>query len=251
MTCLNRRLAFCAAFVLLGISTYPASADEALRYGPRVNRHEGVRAKPVSGFGVELLSAIVAVRDRPEDLGDYWRVRFFLPRRDDVHIVVRELDYKEYYWLDKVDPPRPWKQGYENVFSWPTADVVRPLGLRISDMGVVARLGQEEPGAVEKVAPAVFYQSRFPRNVSAYLFHFKVRETSQLNWAIYQMQGGTRVASGESWRQGGGRPFSVKWDVTSSSIQEGAYRLVLSGYVLSNNDRISQVVEFYHRPKIR
>jgi hypothetical protein len=233
----NHALGCLTAFLLLASAVLPVSADEALRYGPRANRHEGVRAKPVSGFGVTL--------------GEYWNVRFFLERKGDVHIVVRELDYKEYYWLDKVDPSQAWRRGFENVFRWPTADVVRPLGLRISDMGVVARLGQEEPSAVEKVAPAVFYQSEFPRNVTAYVFHFRVRETSQLWWKIYRRRGGAVIASGKSWRQTGGRPFRVRWEAASSNIGEGDYRLVLSGYALSNNDPISQVVEFYHRPQIQ
>ena len=53
---MNSKLACLTAFVMLVSAVFPASADEALRYGPRANRHEGVRAKPVSGFGVDQVA---------------------------------------------------------------------------------------------------------------------------------------------------------------------------------------------------
>jgi hypothetical protein len=46
-------------------------------------------------------------------------------------------------------------------------------------------------------------------------------------------------------------PFTFKWDVTTPAAPEGAYKLVLSGYLLDTNQKISQVVQFYHRPLIR
>lgn len=252
MACVSRKLVCWAAALALGSVMFSASADEELRYGPRTDRYEGVRAKKVAGFGVELLSARVAYRDNPEHTGERWHIRFYLKRPEDVHIVVREIDYKEYYWMDKVKPQSPWKIGFDNVFGWPTSDVVIPLGLRISELGVVARIGREKPSAVEKVTPVIFYQSQFPTRVPGYEFHFKVRETSQLTWAIYPKKNAAEpVVRSKYWRQNGGRPFRVEWDVTSPNVPEGAYRLLLSGYVVSNNDPVSQVVEFYHRPLVR
>lgn len=252
MTCANRKRAGWITALLIGSMILGASADQSLRYGPRANRHEGIREKRVAGFGVELLSALVDYRDNPQHTEDRWHIRFYLKQKtDEVHIVVRELDYKEYYWMDKVQPRLPWKAGFDNVFSWQTGDVVGPLGLRISELGVVARLGREEPGAVDNVAPVVFYQSQFPTRVKGYAFQFKVRETSELTWTIYRRNGRESVATRKYWRQTGGRPFRVSWDVTSPAVAEGAYTLVLSGYALSNNDPVSQTVKFYHRPLVR
>ncbi len=51
---------------------------------------------------------------------------------------VRELDYQHYYWLDRVTPGLPWKAGFDNVFDWPTGDVLQQLTspqVRIPDLG--------------------------------------------------------------------------------------------------------------------
>jgi len=229
-----------------------AQAQDNLQYQKRANRYEGVKPKPVAGFDIELLSARVDFNDNPEQLGERFQARLFLDRPMQVYLVVRELDYRHYYWLDKVLPQSPWRSGYGNVVDWPTRDVIRQLdGLRISDLGVVARLEREGPSAVEKVAPVVFYQTQFPTRVNGYVFHFRLREDAKLKGAIYKASGGEPVFSQDLGKQRGGRPFSLNWDVTSPRAAEGAYRLVLSGYMLTTNDPVSQVVQFYHQPEIK
>jgi hypothetical protein len=227
-----------------------ANAQDDLSYQRRSDRYEGTKPKPVSGFDIELLSAVVDYRDKPQQLSERFHIRFFLPRSEDVHIVVRELDYRNYYWLDRVKPRGAWKVGSDNVFDWPTSEVLRPLGMHISDLGVVARLGRERPSAIEKVAPVVFYQSQFPSRVPGYVFHFRLREDARIKGMIYRASGGDPILSVDLGRQRGGRPFAISWDVSSTPAPEGQYRLVLSGYLLSSNDPVSQVVEFYHRPGI-
>ena len=237
---------------LLAAGSQCATAQDALEYQRRTNRYEGIRPKPVSGFDIELLSAQVDFADNPETLGERFHARFFLKRPGDVYLVVRELDYQHYYWLDKVVPKSPWQAGFGNVFDWSTADVVQRLGdLRISDLGVVARLGRETPSATEEVAPVVFYQSQFPTKVEGYVFRFRLREDAKVKGAIYRAEGGEPVFSRDLGRQLGSRPFSFKWDVTSSAAAEGVYKLVLSGYLLDTNQKVSQVVQFYHRPSIK
>jgi hypothetical protein len=229
-----------------------AIGQDALDYQKRANRFEGLRAKPVSGFDVELLAAQVDFLDNPEKLGERFHVRFFLKRPSEVYLVVRELDYQHYYWLDKVAPKSPWQPGFGNEFDWPTADVVQRLGdLRISDLGAVARLGRESPSAIEEVAPVLFYQSQLPAKVEGYVFRFRLREDAKLKGAIYKGEGGEPVFARDLGRQLGSRPFSFKWDAAASASAEGVYKLVLSGYLLDNNQKVSQVVQFYHRPVIR
>ena len=229
-----------------------AHAQDNLEYQKRANRYEGTKPKPVAGFDIELLSARVDFSDNPEHLGERFQARFFLERPTEVYLVVRELDYRHFYWLDKVVPQSPWRSGYGNVVDWPTRDVIRQLdGLRISDLGVVARIERESPSAIEKVAPVVFYQSQFPTRVTGYVFHFRLREDAKLKGTVYKGSGGEPVFSLDLGRQRGGRPFSLSWDVTSARVSEGVYRLVLSGYMLATNDPVSQIVQFYHRPEIK
>ena len=239
------------AIALVAAVALSANAQDELSYQRRADRYEGIKPKPVSGFDIELLSALVDYRDKPGQLGERFHIRFFLPRSEDVHIVVRELDYRHYYWLDRVKPHAGWKAGFENVFDWPTGEVLRPLGMQLSELGVVARLERERPSAIEKVAPVVFYQSQFPTWVPGYVFHFRLREDAKIKGAIYPAAGGDPIVSLDLGRQRGGRPFALTWDVTSAPAAEGRYKLVLSGYLLSSNDPVSQVVEFYHRPRIQ
>jgi hypothetical protein len=227
------------------------NAQDDLSYQRRADRYEGIKPKPVSGFDIELLSALIDYRDHPEKLGERFHVRFFLPRSEDVHIVVRELDYRNYYWLDRVKPHAGWKAGFGNVFDWPTSAVLQPLGMHMSELGVVARREHERPSAVEKVAPVLFYQSQFPSRVPGYVFHFRLREDAKIKGAIYPAAGGDPIVSLDLGRQRGGRQFALKWDVSSAPAPEGSYKLVVSGYLLSSNDPVSQVVEFYHRPSIQ
>jgi hypothetical protein len=243
-----------AVACLLGVALFAAAslAQDDLNYRKRTNRFEGIRERPVSGFDIELLSAQVDFSDTPAKLGERFHVRFFLRKPLDVHLTVREIDYRHFYWLDKVAPPSPWRAGFDNVFAWATADVVQRLGdLRISDLGVVARLGRETPGAVEEVAPVVFYQSQYPSRIEGYVFRFRLREDSKVKAAIYGDAASSPVLSRDLGRQLGGRPFAVRWDVSSHPVPEANYRLVLSGYVLATNDPVSQVVKFYHHPVVK
>ena len=65
---------------------------------------EGVKPKPVSGFNVELIS-VLADYQEPVPSGNFpnaVNLQFYLDQTHDVFLTVRELDYRTYYWLDKV-----------------------------------------------------------------------------------------------------------------------------------------------------
>jgi hypothetical protein len=229
-----------------------ANCAEDLTYQKRANRSEGIKAKPVSGFDIELLSAQVDYLDRADKLAQRFYARFYLQHPTPVFLTVRELDYKHYYWLDNIEPSSNWHAGFDNVFDWPTKDVISQLpGLVLGDLGTVARLGSAQPQAIERVAPVVFYQSQYPAVVSGYRFAFKLRDDAKIKAMIYADKGGDGVAVQSLAPQRGGRPFWIKWDLANTSPPEGAYKLVVSGYVLNTNDPINQVVLFYHQPRLK
>ena len=230
-----------------------ARANDPLDYQKRAQRYEGIKPKPVSGFDIELLSAQIDFQDNPETLGDRFQVRFFLDQVVPVQIIVRELDYKHYYWLDKIEPSSPWSSGFGNVFAWPTADVVQQLGdLRISDLGVVARLGRNQPSSTERVAPVLLYQSQFPSEAQGYVFTFRLREDARIKGAVYNLQErGRAVYERDLGRQRGGRPFAFKWKPLAGQAAEGRYKVIITGYALDTNDPVHQEVEFHHRPAIK
>jgi hypothetical protein len=239
--------------MLLGVSLCaPLAWAQDLAYQKRANRSEGIKAKPVSGFDIELLSAQVDYPETVEKLGEHFYARFFLERPMRVFLTVRELDYKHYYWLDNIEPKGNWQAGFDNVFDWPTKDVIgRLTDLTINDLGTVARLESPQPRAIEKVAPVIFYQSQYPREISGYRFAFKLRADAKIKAMIYPERGGDGIAVQSLASQRGGRPFWIKWDATNPSPPEGAYKLIVSGYMLSTNDPLNQVVLFHHQPRLK
>ncbi len=236
-----------AASALLGAPMLYALDD--LQYQRRANRFEGIKPKPVSGFDVELLAAQIDYRENLPSLGERLRARFYLDRQRPVSLVVRELDYKHYYWLDRVEPDEPWRAGFGNVFEWPTQEVLKQLrDLQPYDLGIVVRLDKATPSADESVAPVVLYQSSPPASAKSYVFYFRLREESVVKASIYPESGQQAIFTQNVGRQAGGRPFSVKWKTENAPA--GRYRLVLRGFVSSTNDPIVQVVRFYHQPKV-
>lgn len=245
-----RGLARLLAVVLALACCLPAGAQDELQYQKRANRYEGIKPKPVSGFDVELLAAQVDHRDDSEALGERLRLRFYLDRPRPVHLVVRELDYKHFYWMDRIEPRQPWRAGFGNVFEWPTADVLRQLrGLQPYQLAAVARLDKATPSADENVAPVILYQGEPPATAAAYVFYFRLREQSMVKAAIYPEGASQAVYTQDFGRQDGERPFAVRW-APAPGNKAGRYRLVLSGRLLATNDPIAQVVRFHHQPRV-
>ena len=237
--------------IVMAFSVWPSTslAQKELEYQERPHGFEGVKASPVSGFDLELLSARVDYEDGLSLTGDRLQLKFFLDRARPVNVVVRELDQKYYYWLDKVRPPIKGVTGFDNAYSWPTGEVIHRLGgLRPYDLGVVVRLDKEEASAIETVAPTVFYQSKLPTEIRGYVFSFRLRDDARVRAAIFDEAKGTPVFTQDLGHQRGGRPFFVRWDLAASPTKPGLHRLVLSGYVTGTNDPVSQIVRFFHMP---
>ena len=155
--------------------------------------------------------AAVDHKEAVTKLADRLAIKFFLTEPIDVHLSVRELEYKHYYWLDRVEPETPWKVGFGNVFEWPTKDVLSQLkDFNPRELGVVARLGKASPSVMEKVAPVVFYQSQPPSNAKGYLFTFRLREDGKVSATIFKEGGDIALATQVFSRQAGRRPFTVK-----------------------------------------
>src|SRR5436853_280382 len=82
-----------------------AQYDPALQYQDRGNRHEGLKLKPVSGYDIELLSALVDYREPSPTWPQTLHLKFFLPAAEPVFVNVRQPRPKTvYYWLDKIIP---------------------------------------------------------------------------------------------------------------------------------------------------
>ena len=227
-----------------------AHADVTLQYQNRGDRYEGIKPKPVAGYDIELISVLIDYEEKTERMPDRLKVRLFLNQTSDVNVVVRELDYDYYYWLDKVRPTQTWQPGFNNTFEWSTRDVLQKLSrMKVYDLGVLARLGQAQPRRIERVAPAILYHHRPPRSVEAYLFTFKTGESARLRCSVYVDRLSKPVFVRNFRRVRGGRPFTFRWDAKRAA--PGYYRLVVDGYLLENSAPIAQTVSFYHQPVVR
>jgi hypothetical protein len=233
-----------AAFLLTALPLL-AQYDPELQYQKRGNRWEGIKPKPVSGYDIELLSALVDHREPSPTWPQTLRLKFYLPAAEpDAFLTVRLPRPKTtYYWLDEVVPPTPWRPRAFNEFTWPTETVLRRLrSVTVDDLGAVVRLRQKGPSKKETVAPAALFHTQPPTAANGYRFIFKTNGRAYVTGKIYQ--GDRQVYQRPQNLERAGSPFTLSWDAQGQ--QEGEYRLVLSGY-FDNNLELAKEVVFYHR----
>jgi hypothetical protein len=211
---------------------------------------EGVKPKPVSGGNVELIS-VLADYQEPAASGKFphsVNLQFYLDDPHEVFLTVRELDYRTYYWLDKVQPARSWKKGFQNVFAWPTDLVLQQLTpkLDLYDLGALIRLDAESTSSIERVAPGVLYHHDAPSKIDGYLFTLKTGEDARLTASIRREATGKEVETQTFRRKRAGRPFTIHWD--AKDAEPGLYKLDITGFSLSTNQTFSKEIHFFHQP---
>lgn len=232
------------AALLLTALPLLAQYDPALQYQNRGNRYEGLKPKPVSGYDIEVLSALIDYREPSPTWPETLRLKFYLPAAEPVFVTVRQPRPKTaYYWLDKIAPPAPWRPRAFNEFAWPTKPVLRNLtSVTLDDLGVVVRLRQQDPSRKETIAPAALFHTQAPPAASGYRFTFKTNGTAHVTCKVYR--GDKEVYQRPQNRERAGSPFTVSWK--SQGQPEGEYRLALSGY-FDDNTQLAKEVTFYHR----
>jgi hypothetical protein len=214
------------------------------------NWKEGVKPKPVSAGNVELISVLADYQEpaASETFPNPLKLQFYLDHTHDVFLTVRELDYRTYYWLDKVQPDRPWEKGFQNVFAWPTDPVLQQLTpkLDLYDLGVLIRLDADSTSSVERVAPGVLYHSMPPSKIDGYFFTLKTGEDARLMATIIQEATGKEVETLTFRRKRAGRPFTIHWE--AKDAEPGLYKLDITGFSLSTNQTLSKEIHFFHQP---
>ncbi len=245
-------VALCIGFLYVSAPVTVVWAQLDLQYQQRGDRYEGVKPKPVSGYDIELISVLADYHEPVATAGFPKRVtvRFYLEKEDEVHLTVRELDYRAYYWLDKVQPDTRWKPGFQNVFTWPTDPVLNQLSpkLDLYEIGALVRLRTETSSTIEEVAPAVLYHTKLPEQIDGYQFTLKTGEDARLMATIIQQENGQEMDVQKFRRKRAGRPFNIQWD--AKTAPPGPYALKITGFSLSTNQSITKEVYFYHQPSL-
>ena len=237
---------------------------DPLIYSDRGDYHEGIREISVSGHDIELIGAIVDMGPRSElpehlrgvviggdhrsddavfsetELLEYLTVQFYVHQSEQVNLTVRELETKEYYWLEI--EPRLGKAEQLNFFHWPRHLVLEPLNLRAFDLVPLVRLGKPSSTNV-RVAPAVLGRPGDGGTVRGYSFTFKVNGEAMIGWRILG-PGPVEVAKMRNKERLDS--FSIYWQ--PDGAPEGNYLLQVEGYFTSDNSPVLHETEFYHNP---
>ena len=253
MSLRRMRLLFCLALLVTLLLMMPPSlvigikSQTELRYQDRGNRYEGVKGSPVSAR-VDFISALADYRENV-GMTDQFKLKFYLSEKTQVYITIRELDNRRNYWMDRIRPSSDWRTGFGNEFQWPSQEVVRPLGLQLTNLGAVVQLGSEEPSQDVRVAPAILYQSSPPRTIGKYLFTFMIGRKADATCSFSRDEDNSPILSTESFQMIGRRPRTCSWNASRAS--EGWYRLSVKITYSNNNEEANKVVHFYHRPSVR
>lgn len=245
MLCLpNKKLSRIIITTTLFFMLVNFAHGDKLDYQDRGNRWEGIATDSISKSDIELLSALVDYREDWQPLPANCKLQFHLEQTIDVDITVQELRPKHNYKMNQVIPKLAWQKGF-NSYQWPTSEIIAPLQLKITRLGIIARLQQAAKSDVEYITPVLLYHSTPPTNVNGYLFAFKVSDCAILNYVIFQAEEVEPITAGKLGRQSVGEPFVIHWD--SSLAKEGFYELIVDGYFLRNDKPIRQSVQFYHK----
>lgn len=252
------KVAFLASLLTGVLGADSELRAEDLRYKSRAKpaRYEGVIPNPVSGYDVELLSArVFDAAQRLDVLPETLQVRLATRAAlaGKVDLVVRELENKSYYRLDKVS--HDWSKG---AFGWSSGEVLSGLGgLTMADLGVVAWFDPQQSGEARAasrsdwVIPVVFFGPSEPQKITGYLFAFKLAAPATVNCEIVQVLGDAKklaLHQEEFKNRPGQLPLTFVW--TDAKAPAGDYRLIVSG-TFANGKRVSPyVVNFKHEPNL-
>ena len=148
----------------------PGARQFSPRSGPRISpplrsgrgperstkRRRG-RAPPLV---VRRLPGAVAARHAPGAEGP-----LFVPQARSVFVTAVELRRhgRSHYQMRPVKTA--WNAGWQEFSPWPTADVLAPLQISPENLGVVARLDQEQDGS-GSIAPVIVYAGRYPADAA-------------------------------------------------------------------------------------
>ena len=235
--------------VALALSVNAQQRETAYQNRGRYN--EGTRTNPSNGpAGLDLIAALVDYDELSKSLPANFHAQFFLPNNEPVYLTIREIKPEYWYWLDEVKPGSPWRPAAQNSFEWPTATVIRSLNwgtaaLTLDRLGATVRVGRLNPGGVEQVLPVALFASRAPAVVDGYRFVFWPAYQMRLKFQVFKAENASPFDQAQEFKSVlAEQPLAVTWK--AREWQDGWYRLVVSGYTLSNNARVDKIIRFYH-----
>lgn len=236
--------------VILFCLSQSALAVVDIKYLARGDRYEGIKERPISGSDmIELVSAAVYSNISLTFIPKFYKLRFYLPKNYEVDdIVVRESRPRHYYWLDKVK--QEWKSNHFNEYQWSTQEVIKPLEIEVSRLGVVVHLHSSR-SRMDVVVPATFYVKDVPKSAIKYHFIFHLSTAAKLKYSLYdsQSESDTALFSEKLGKvpSGDQQPLVIELDRDLLKFDERFYELLVSGMTLNTHSYVAQKIIFYHK----
>ena len=201
----------------------PPSPCTTCDYHSRGDRFEGVRPHEVSAAGLSLIAVEFKAAKRVAAPSSPLYLHFWLPTPTDVNIQVWEPK------TNYVMAPRQthFSKGSQ-VYSWPSQEVVAPLGLQLDNLYPLITGPQGAP-----YYPALLSTSKDETRGQDYIFIFNSSAGVQLTCVISHDEHGELTPIKQfSADQNFARTFSVSWDGLDSRgkpVPSGPYYLQLTG----------------------
>ena len=208
-----------------------------------------IKERPISGSNIiELVSAAVSSNLSPTLIPKFYKLKFYLPKNYEVDdIVVQELMPRNYYWLDQVK--NEWKSNRFNEYQWSTQEVIKPLEIKVSHLGVVVHLHPSRSGMEHVVVPATFYVKDVPKSAIKYDFIFRLSTAAKLRYSLYDSQSESDMAlfSAELDKVFSYQPLVISLDRDLLKKDERFYELLVTGMTLNTHSSVAQKIIFYHQ----
>jgi len=219
---------------------------------------EGIRPTPSTGPSLNLIAALTDYQEQASRLPAQFRARFYLPDTRTPSLTIREIESRYNYWLGDLNLKENWRPQAVNEFSWSTDKVVRrltwegPLGL--GDLAAAVRLDSSGLDSnQEDVAPVTLYSLEVPETVEGYRFVFLPNQRMRLQFQVFPDKGNQPLEAPQTLSVVlAGSPQPVAWKM--GNARDGWYKLVIKGFLLSDNagnSSVSRVVRFYHSRRFR
>lgn len=234
---------FTLALAILVLGNAESRAED-FGYEIRANRMEGLRGLKTSGAGLSLLSFVADHTQIPLEAKAVLTVHFYVPQNGSVYLTALELLRHDLSHYQMQPLQTEWSAGWQKFGPWPVRDVLFPLGIQPTQLGLVARLDDDRSGSGE-IVPVHLSDNDSYQPSGRYLIHVLPQNSlAQATYDLISVNTGENVDSGTLQNIGARSPFSISLDL--SQQPEGEYRLLIRTKELGRTTGPSRQYFFHH-----
>ena len=221
--------------------------DYAERGPEGEKRMEGTVPVPVSGYPDLALVSFLA-KSLKENPGQpvVLKLAFYMPR-DGQLFIKAQPNYPEKLYFMRPEQVR-WEKGWKKFSRWPVDDVLVHLDISPENLCVLGRLDRPDDGSGD-IVPLVLYAKKPLARISGYQLVFRPgRDLRRLVYELHCLESGQETTVATHYNLLKKNPVDL--DLDMSGMQEGYFRLVVTGKYKNSTEEIYRSYRFYHQPSI-